>query len=165
MTAYAVSQRTEIGIRMALGAAPGGVVWLVLRRVGVLVGLGAAAGGAISLWAAEFVEALLYELEPRDPVTLGIAVLVLATTGLMAGCVPAIPGGENRSGERITGGVTDVVRGPWSAVAALARLVRLPCGLSAKRQRRRKSGHVAGEHRLDRVLFGVLADVAAVELL
>jgi putative ABC transport system permease protein len=90
VTAYAVSRRrTEIGIRMALGAAPGGVVRLVLRRVAVLVALGVLAGGGISLWAGRFVAALLYGLEPRDPITLTSAAAILAAVGALSGWLPA----------------------------------------------------------------------------
>jgi putative ABC transport system permease protein len=90
VTSYAVGRRRrEIGIRMALGAAPGGVIRMVILRVGVLVGAGAIAGTAISLWAARFVGPLLYGLEPRDPATLGAAVIVLAVIGAMAGLIPA----------------------------------------------------------------------------
>lgn len=66
---YAVSRRrTELGIRMALGAGPAGAVRLVLARVAVLVGLGVAAGAALSLWAAKFLasSSLIYGLQPRD---------------------------------------------------------------------------------------------------
>ena len=91
VTAYAVSRRrTEIGIRMALGAAPGGVVRMVLKRVGVLVGVGVLAGSAISLWASQYVATLLYGLQTRDPVTLIVSALVLVTTGVLAGWLPAI---------------------------------------------------------------------------
>jgi ABC-type antimicrobial peptide transport system permease subunit len=90
VTSYAVNRRrTEIGIRMALGAAPGGVVRMVLRRVALLVGLGLVAGAAASLWAAKFVGPLVYGLQPRDPLTLTVAALVLATIGAMAGWLPA----------------------------------------------------------------------------
>jgi ABC-type antimicrobial peptide transport system permease subunit len=90
VTAYAVSRRrTEIGIRLALGAAPGGVVGMVLRRVGVLVGLGVLAGTAITLWASQFATTLLYGLQARDPLTLVVAVLVLGTAGVAAGWIPA----------------------------------------------------------------------------
>ena len=90
VTAYGVTRRKEeIGIRLALGASPGGVVSLVLRRVAWLVGLGALAGAAVSVWAARFVSTLLYGLEPRDPATIAGAVLILAAVGGLAGWLPA----------------------------------------------------------------------------
>jgi ABC-type antimicrobial peptide transport system permease subunit len=90
VTAYAVSRRRhEIGVRMALGAAPGRIVWLVLRRVFVLVGIGVVVGITSSIWAAQFVASLLYGLEPRDPATLIGAILVLAGVGTLAGWLPA----------------------------------------------------------------------------
>ncbi|MBI4519405.1 MAG: FtsX-like permease family protein, partial [Gemmatimonadetes bacterium] len=90
VTAYAMHRRrAEFGIRMALGAAPAGVVRLVLRRVGLLVGAGVLVGALISWWAARFVQMLLYGLEPHDLSTLAAAALVLATVGTIAGWVPA----------------------------------------------------------------------------
>jgi predicted permease len=90
VTSYAVSRRrTEIGIRMALGAAPGGVVRMVLRRVSLLVGIGVLVGAGASLWASKFVGTLLYGLQPRDPVTLAAAALVLSLIGALAGWIPA----------------------------------------------------------------------------
>jgi putative ABC transport system permease protein len=91
VTSYAVSRRrTEIGIRMALGAAPGGVVAMVLSRVMVLVLVGIAAGAALSLWASTYVTTLLYELQPRDPATLIGSAVVLAMIGVLAGGLPAL---------------------------------------------------------------------------
>jgi putative ABC transport system permease protein len=90
VTSYAVSRRrTEMGIRMALGAAPREVVVLVLRRVALLVGAGTLVGAAASLWASQFVSTLLYGLEPRDPLTFAAATLVLASIGALAGWLPA----------------------------------------------------------------------------
>jgi predicted permease len=90
VTSYAVSRRrTEIGIRMALGAAPGGVIRLVLRRVALMVILGVIVGSAVSVWASTFVATLLYGLQPRDPLTIMAASVVLAAIGAVAGWLPA----------------------------------------------------------------------------
>jgi predicted permease len=89
---YAVSRRrTEIGIRMALGAGPATAVRLVLSRVALLVGLGVAAGAGLTRWAAKFLAAssLIYGVKPRDADTLLIAALVLSAIGAIAGYLPA----------------------------------------------------------------------------
>jgi predicted permease len=90
VTSYAVARRrTEIGIRMALGAQPIGVIGLVLRRVAVLVACGAAAGIVITVWASTFIATLLFQLQPRDPATLAIATALLGSIGAAAGGLPA----------------------------------------------------------------------------
>jgi len=90
VTAYAVSRRRiEIGIRMALGAPPAGVVKIVLARVSRLVGVGVLVGAGTSLWASRFVGTLIYGLEPRDPVTLLGAVVALAVIAGLAAWLPA----------------------------------------------------------------------------
>ncbi len=89
---YAVSRRrTEIGIRMALGAGPSGAVRLVLGRAAALVAMGVAAGTMLSLWAAQYLSTstLIFGLEPRDPATLLTAALVLSASGALAGYLPA----------------------------------------------------------------------------
>jgi ABC-type antimicrobial peptide transport system permease subunit len=88
---YAVSRRrTEIGIRMALGAGPAGAVRLVLLRVALLVGLGVAVGAGLSWWAATLVDkTLLFGLQPRDPMTLATAAMILTAIGGLAGWLPA----------------------------------------------------------------------------
>ena len=90
VTSYAVSRRrTELGIRMALGSDPGGVVRLVLRRVALLVGLGVLAGAAAAWYASKFVSTLLYGVQPRDLGTLLGAAVILASIGALAGWIPA----------------------------------------------------------------------------
>ena len=90
VTAYAVNRRrSEISIRIALGADPRHVVRLVVSRVAFLVALGAIVGTVASLWLSRFVASLLYGLEPHDPVTLFGAVVVLVVLGLVAAALPA----------------------------------------------------------------------------
>jgi predicted permease len=90
VTAYAISRRrTEIAIRMAIGATPRGVVALVLARVWLLVGVGIVAGTAISIWTAKFVDGLIYGLPPREPTTLVGAAVVLCVISGLAGWLPA----------------------------------------------------------------------------
>jgi len=90
VTTYSVNRRRmEIGIRMAIGAAPRRVVRLVLARVMVLLGLGVVIGTAASVWASKFIATLLYGLEPRDPATLISSAAILASIGALAGSVPA----------------------------------------------------------------------------
>ena len=91
VTSYAVGRRrSEIGIRMALGATPGQVIAMMLGRVGLLLSVGVLAGGTISLWASRFVETLLYGLKPWDPVAVATGVVALGVIGMAAGGVPAM---------------------------------------------------------------------------
>ena len=83
------ARRTEIGIRIALGASAASVVGLVVRRVAVQVGLGLLLGVPASVWGGQFASALLFGVEPRDPVMLASAVLALVTVGVAASWLPA----------------------------------------------------------------------------
>jgi ABC-type antimicrobial peptide transport system permease subunit len=88
--AYTVSQRTrEIGLRMALGAAPGRVRTMVLRQVGVMTIIGATVGLLASMWIARYAEQLLFEMKGRDPFVFIAAPAVLAVVALLAGLIPA----------------------------------------------------------------------------
>jgi predicted permease len=90
VTSYGVSQRTrEIGVRMALGAQPGGVVRLVLVQ-----GVAAAAAGAVAglpgAWAlGRAVRSLLYGVAPTDPLVLGSVTATLLAVALLAAWLPA----------------------------------------------------------------------------
>jgi ABC-type antimicrobial peptide transport system permease subunit len=83
------ARQMEIGLRVALGAAPASIVRLVFRRVGLLIAAGLGLGLAGSLWAARFVEALLFRQEPRDPMTFTAAAAVLVGVGVLAAWLPA----------------------------------------------------------------------------
>ena len=90
VTAYSVSRRrSEIGIRIALGARPSGIVTLVWQRALLLVTIGIVAGFGVSVWLSRFVGPLLFGLEPRDPLTFVSAMAVLAVIGGLAAWLPA----------------------------------------------------------------------------
>jgi len=88
--AYTVARRTrEIGVRMALGAVPGDVVWLVMREVFLLVGTGLVLG-LIASWAlSRFVSSQLYGVTGSDPMAIAAACAVLASVAALAGYIPA----------------------------------------------------------------------------
>jgi putative ABC transport system permease protein len=83
------ARQVEIGVRMALGATPSGIVRLVFVRVGVLVAAGLALGLLAALWLARFVGPLLFQLEARDPATFTAAAAVLVLVGFVAAWLPA----------------------------------------------------------------------------
>jgi putative ABC transport system permease protein len=88
--AYSVAQRTrEIGIRVALGATGGDVARMVVRRGLTLGAIGACAGLVAALAVTNVLSSLLYEVRPRDPVTLGGIVVLLAVVVLLASWIPA----------------------------------------------------------------------------
>jgi len=87
---YDVARRTgEIGIRMAMGAQPGGVVRMVLRDVLALAAMGLAIGTAVALGTSKFVASFLYGMKANDPFTFILAVVTLLCAALLAGYVPA----------------------------------------------------------------------------
>ena len=87
---YTVARRTgEIGIRMALGAEPRAVVWMVLREVLVLAAAGLTISVPAALGASKFVESFLFGMKPNDPLALTLAVAILLGAALLAGYVPA----------------------------------------------------------------------------
>ena len=89
--AYTVAQRTrEVGIRIALGAARGEVIWLVMREVLLLVAIGVIAGATASLALTRVVQSQLFGLTPHDPLTLGLATAALALVACAAGYIPAL---------------------------------------------------------------------------
>ena len=79
----------EIGIRMALGAQRGAVVWMVLRRVLLLAAVGLAISVPAALIASRLVKSFLFETQPNDPGTLALAGVVLLTAAILAGYAPA----------------------------------------------------------------------------
>jgi putative ABC transport system permease protein len=87
---YLVTQRThEIGLRMALGAQPGGVLRVVIGHAMRLTLLGVAIGLACALLATRWMASFLFTVKPADPLTFVTVVLVLAAAALMACYFPA----------------------------------------------------------------------------
>jgi ABC-type antimicrobial peptide transport system permease subunit len=88
--AYSVTQRShELGIRMALGAAPRDVLQLVLRQGARLILIGAAAGLLVSLVMTRVITRLLFGVSATDPATFVGVVMVLVLVALAACYLPA----------------------------------------------------------------------------
>jgi predicted permease len=83
-------RRSEIGIRMALGANRGNVVKLILREAGLLLAVGLAVGTGLAIAGGRTASSLLFGLKPTDPVVIGLSVTLLATVALVASFLPAV---------------------------------------------------------------------------
>ena len=90
LVAYAVSRRRrEIGIRRAIGASGSSVLRLIFVRVAALLGIGAAAGLALTAIAAPLLANIVYQVAPRDPLTLAVVAAILVGVGLASCWLPA----------------------------------------------------------------------------
>jgi len=90
VTAYSVSRRTnEIGVRMALGARPQQVLWLVLRQVAWLGLAGLVVGVPLGFAASPLLSSLLFGIAPSDARTMAMAAAVMLSVALLAGYLPA----------------------------------------------------------------------------
>jgi ABC-type antimicrobial peptide transport system permease subunit len=94
--AFVVARRNkELGIRLALGATRGGVLWIVMREVLTLLGIGLGVGGFVAVVAGFIVDRYLgldiglYNVKLHDPYTAIATLLLLATAAALAGLIPA----------------------------------------------------------------------------
>ncbi|MEM7353743.1 MAG: ABC transporter permease [Acidobacteriota bacterium] len=90
VVSYSVAQRTrEIGVRIALGAAPGRVVRLVMRDVLAVAGVGLVAGLGLALGLSRWIESQLFETRATDPLTLTAMAVLMALAAVVASYLPA----------------------------------------------------------------------------
>jgi predicted permease len=88
--AYGVARRTrEIGLRLALGATSGGVLWMVLRESLALTGLGFGVGIPAAVAGSRLIRSMLYGLTPTDPAIIAAAFFILIATSTAAAYIPA----------------------------------------------------------------------------
>jgi predicted permease len=89
-TSYIVTQRTsEIGVRLALGAEPGGVMRMIVWQGGIVAAAGVSVGLGVALLGANLIESLLYGVSPRDPGVFAFMALLLLLIALVACWLPA----------------------------------------------------------------------------
>ena len=90
LLAYVVTQRTrELGVRIALGAQRGNLLWLVLRQAGAMLLIGVAVGLGLAWTSGRLVGGFLYGVKPHDGWTLAAAAGVLFVSGMIAAYLPA----------------------------------------------------------------------------
>jgi predicted permease len=88
--AFVVARRKkELGIRLALGAQPGRVIWMIMREVLLLLSIGLAIGIPAAMALGQFVSTQLYGIQPRDPWIAGGTMLLLTVVSALAGLLPA----------------------------------------------------------------------------
>jgi predicted permease len=87
---YGIARRSgEIAIRMALGARPGRVISMILMETTAVVAAGLALGGALAYYGSRLVNSRLYNVDPQDPLTIGLAIALLLVVALSAAYLPA----------------------------------------------------------------------------
>jgi predicted permease len=90
VVSYIAAQRTgEIGVRLALGAEPSGVAAMILRQSVSVTMIGVGLGLAAALAGGRVIEALLYNVSPRDPLVIGVVTLLLTGIAVVACWLPA----------------------------------------------------------------------------
>lgn len=90
LLAWVVTQRTrEMGIRIALGAQRGNLLWMVMRQAGGMLLIGAAAGSVLAWMSARFLRTYLYGVSAHDGWTMAAAAALLCACGLLAAYIPA----------------------------------------------------------------------------
>ena len=90
LIAYDVAQRTqELGVRLALGASIHDVMRLVVSSGVRLVLAGVILGGGLALWGSKWMENLMFQQSPRDPLVFGVVAITLLVVALVASSGPA----------------------------------------------------------------------------
>ena len=88
--AFVVARRKkELGIRLALGAQPGLVVWLVMREVLLLLAIGLAVGIPAAMLLGRYVSSQLYGIQAHDPIIASSTTVLLTLVSAAAGLIPA----------------------------------------------------------------------------
>jgi ABC-type antimicrobial peptide transport system permease subunit len=82
-------RRKELGIRLALGAEPAGVIWIVMLEVLILLAIGLAVGIPAAMGLGRYVSSQLYGIQSNDPWIAVATVVLLAIVSVAAGLIPA----------------------------------------------------------------------------
>ncbi len=89
MSFIVVRRRKELGIRLALGAEPAGLVWSVMKEVLILLVVGLAVGVPSAIALGRYVSSQLYGIQPNDPWIAAATVILLSVVSAAAGMIPA----------------------------------------------------------------------------